>query len=123
MQNTCGEYLPPPGDGRCPISGGKGYYGASRPRDRALVLLAAISPAHLGRLTRANSEAGNAELAFANPGQTKHKCPNRICELMGLIDRHKVPAIANHFNVCSRNPGEYLTLVLLQRILRILVSR
>jgi hypothetical protein len=62
-------------------------------------------------------------LAFAGLGQSKHKCPNRLRKLIGLIDGYQVPAIANDLDVCPRNPGEYFTPVLLQRILPILVSR
>lgn len=64
-----------------------------------------------------------ASLAFANHGQRKYKCPNRLSQLMRLIDGHPVPAIANNLDVCSRNHGEHLTPVLLQRILPVLVIR
>jgi hypothetical protein len=63
------------------------------------------------------SDAGNAKSAFVNLGQRKYKCPNRLRKLIRLIDGHQVPAIANNLDVCSWNPGEYLTPVLLQWIL------
>ena len=62
-------------------------------------------------------------LGFRGLGQSKHKCPNLLRKLIGLIDGYQVPAIANDLDVCTRNPGEYFTPVLLQRILPVLVSR
>jgi hypothetical protein len=35
------------------------------------------------------------ELAFAGLGQRKHKCPNRLRELMGLIDGREVFAFSS----------------------------
>jgi len=60
---------------------------------------------------------------FPGLGQRRHKCLNRLRKLSGLIDGYQVPAIANDLDVRSRNPGEYFTLVLLQGILPVLVSR
>jgi len=52
-------------------------------------------------------------LAFPDLGQRKHKSPDRLRRLMGLIGANQVPAIANDLDLCSRNPREYLTPVLL----------
>src|SRR5215469_6179835 len=46
----CLRALPAPGDGLSRFSGGKGWGGAYRPGDGALVVLAAISPAHMDAL-------------------------------------------------------------------------
>ena len=73
--------------------------------------------------TEANGTSEGGRLGFPGLGQSKHKCPNRLRKLIGLIDGYQVPAIANDLDVCSRNSGLYFTPVLLQRILPVLVSR
>jgi AraC-like DNA-binding protein len=66
---------------------------------------------------------GNAALALVDRGTRRHKRANGIGKLMGLIDRNQVPAVGDDLDSCATNSGQYLTPMLLQRILPVLVSR